>query len=217
MPARACAARACTHSPRSVSIATITWPGSPSASRCAAISSCSRAIPAAPSGSRLAASLRPASSWTSTSWWSGNPGALPPRGPLRTARATFAAGSSSKPQGRAGRLCWVSALAGLEPAMAGGVHEAGCAATGGAWSPVVDKVAGGYCLAGDLKPPLFPLLRGLRWLIGGEQVIPAEWTAPVLPRQQAERVAVQRGFAALPPAGPVVSQGGIVGGRSALD
>src|ERR1035441_3370939 len=70
MPARACAASACTHSPRSVSIPTVTWPGSSSLPRCAAISSCSRAIPAAPSGSRLAASLRPASSWISTSWCS---------------------------------------------------------------------------------------------------------------------------------------------------
>ena len=78
----------------------------------------------------------------------------------------------------------------MEPAMAGGVHEAGCAATGGAGSPVVDEIAGGYRLAGDLKPPSFPLLRGLRWLIGGEQVIPAERAAPVLPGEQAERVVI---------------------------
>ena len=55
--------------------------------------------------------------------------------------------------------------------MAGGVHEAGRAVTGGAGSPVVDEVAGGYRLAGDLKPPSFPLLRGLRRLISGEQVM----------------------------------------------
>jgi hypothetical protein len=74
--------------------------------------------------------------------------------------------------------------------MAGGVHEAGRAAAGEARSSVMDKVAGGYCLAGDLKPPSFPLLRGLWWLIGGEQVIPAERTVPVLPGEQAERVVI---------------------------
>ena len=65
--------------------------------------------------------------------------------------------------------------------MAGGVHEAGRAVTGGAGSPVVDEVAGCYRLAGDLEPPSFPLLRGLRRLVGGEQVVPAERTVPVLP------------------------------------
>jgi hypothetical protein len=63
--------------------------------------------------------------------------------------------------------------------MAGGVHEAGRAMTGRARSPVVDEVAGGYRLAGDLQPPSFPLLRGLGWLFGGEQVVPAERAAPV--------------------------------------
>src|SRR6266487_5789427 len=152
-----------------------------------------------------------------TSKRSDSPGALPSRGLLRTARATFAAGSSSKPRGRAGLLCWVPALAGLEPAVAGGVNQAGRASTGGAWSPVVDEVAGGHCLAGDLEPPSFPLLRGLRRLIGGEQMVPAERTVPVLLGEQAERVVVQRGFAAPSPVGPVVGQGGVVGGRSALD
>src|ERR1017187_3378520 len=196
------ATSAATHGPRSVSIPITTSTPAP---------------PATPSGSRRAASLRPASSCTSTSWWSDSPGALPSRGLLRTARATFAAGSSSKPRGRAGLLCWVPALAGLEPAVAGGVNQAGRASAGGGWSPVVDEVAGGYRLAGDLEPPSFPLLRGLRWLVGGEQMIPAERTVPVLLGEQAERVLIKRGFAAPSPVGPVVGQGGVVGGRSALD
>jgi len=95
--------------------------------------------------------------------------------------------------------------------MAGGVHEAGRAMADWAGSSVVDEVAGGYRLAGDLQPPAFPLLRGLRRLIGGEQVVPAERAAPVLPGEQAERVVVQRGFAALPPIRPVAGEGGIVG------
>ena len=76
--------------------------------------------------------------------------------------------------------------------MAGGVHEAGRAMAGWAGSPVMDEVAGGYRLAGDLEPPSFPLPWGLRRLIGGEQVIPAERTVPILPGEQAERVAVRR-------------------------
>src|ERR1017187_9505489 len=124
------ATSAATHGPRSVSIPITTSAASP-LPRCAPISSCSPAIPATPSGSRRAASLRPASSCTSTSWWSDSPGALPSRGLLRTARATFAAGSSSKPRGRAGLLCWVPALAGLEPAGAGGVNQAGRASVVG--------------------------------------------------------------------------------------
>jgi hypothetical protein len=82
---------------------------------------------------------------------------------------------------------------------------------GRARSPVVEKLAGGYRLTGDLQPTAFPLLRGLRRLIGGEQVFPAERTAPVLPGEQAERVVVQRGFAALSPFRPLAGQGGIVG------
>ena len=61
------ATSAATHGPRSVSIPITTsasWSSSPS---CCPTSSCSRAIPATPSGSRLFASTRPASSISSTS------------------------------------------------------------------------------------------------------------------------------------------------------
>ena len=67
----------------------------------------------------------------------------------------------------------VPALAGLQSALAGGVYEAGLVISGWAGSPVVDEVAGGYRLAGDVQPPSFPLLGGLRWLAGGQQVVPA--------------------------------------------
>jgi hypothetical protein len=55
-------------------------------------------------------------------------------------------------------LCRVlPAGAGTKPTMAGGVHEAGWVSAAWAESSVVDKIAGGYRLAGDLQPPLFPL------------------------------------------------------------
>ena len=65
------------------------------------------------------------------------------------------------------------ALAGLQLAGAGCVHEAGLVIAAGARSPVVGEVAGGYRLAGDVQPPLFPLFGGLRWLIGADQVVAA--------------------------------------------
>ena len=95
--------------------------------------------------------------------------------------------------------------------MAGGVHEAGRAMADWAGSSVVDEVAGGYRLAGDLQPPAFPLLRGLRRLIGGEQVVPAERTTRVLPGEQAQGVVVQWGLGLSPPLGPVLGQGGVIG------
>ena len=78
-------------------------------------------------------------------------------------------------------------------------------------SPVVDEVVRGYRLAGDLLPPSFPVVRGLRRLIGGEQMIPAERTARILPGEQAQGVIVQRGLDLSPPFGPVVGQGGVIG------
>jgi len=65
------------------------------------------------------------------------------------------------------------ALAGLQLALAGRVHQAGLVIAAGAGPPVVGEIAGGYRLAGDVQPPLFPLPGGLRWLIGAEEVVPA--------------------------------------------
>ena len=61
------ATSAATHGPRSVSIPITTSASSPASPSCCPISSCSRAIPATPSGSRLRASTRPVASITSTS------------------------------------------------------------------------------------------------------------------------------------------------------
>jgi len=72
------------------------------------------------------------------------------------------------------------ALAGVVRPLAGCVHEAGLVTVGRAWS-AVGEIAGGYRLAGDVQPPPFPLLGRLGWLIGGEQVVPAERAEPVLP------------------------------------
>lgn len=70
--------------------------------------------------------------------------------------------------------CRVPALAGLQLALAGCVHQAGLVACGWAGFPVVGEVAGGYRPSGDVQPPSFPLLGGARWLTGGEQGVPAE-------------------------------------------
>src|SRR6266487_5839977 len=91
-----------------------------------------------------------------------------------------AAHGSSKPRGRCRLKCGFPALADVERPLAGCVHEAGLVTVGRAGSAVVGEIAGGYRLAGDLQPPPFPLLGGLGWLIGGEQVVSAERAAPVL-------------------------------------
>ena len=78
-----------------------------------------------------------------------------------------AAYGSSKPRGRAG-WCWFPALAGMEPASAGGVHEASWIIVRWAGSPVVDEIVRGDRLTGDLELPPFPVVRGLRRLIGGQ-------------------------------------------------
>ncbi|HYB37648.1 MAG TPA: hypothetical protein VEF72_19190 [Mycobacterium sp.] len=80
-----------------------------------------------------------------------------------------------------------------------------------AGSPVVDEVIRGYRPTGDLVPPAFPLIRGLRRLVGGEQVIPAKRATRILPGEQAQGVIVQSGLDLLPPFGPVVGQGGVIG------
>ena len=48
-------------------------------------------------------------------------------------------------------LFWFPALAGLQPALAGCVHEAGLLIVAGAGPPVVGEIAGGYRLAGDMQ------------------------------------------------------------------
>src|SRR5206468_10720216 len=92
---------------------------------------------------------------------SGSPGALLRRGPLRTVRAGFLAHGSSEPLGRAGLKCCASALARVERALTGCVHEAGAVSVRVAGSPgasVVHEVVVPDGLVGDLQPPVLPLL-----------------------------------------------------------
>src|ERR1700737_3628905 len=122
----------------------------------------------------------------------------------------IAAHGSSKPRGRCRLKRWLPALAGLERPVAGRVHEAGLVTIGWAWS-AVGEIAGGYRLAGDVQPPSFPLSGRLGWLFGVKQVVPAQRAYPVLPGEQAQGVAVQRGFDLLAPFGPVSGQRGVIG------
>ena len=49
-------------------------------------------------------------------------------------------------------------------------------------------------------------------MIRGKQVVPAERTASVLLGEQAQVIAIQRGFHLAPPRGPVVDQIGVIWG-----
>ena len=89
---------------------------------------------------------------------------------------------------------WLPDHVGEVRPVAGDVHEAVVDIAGWAGYPVVGEIVGDYRLAGDIAPPPFPVVRGLGWLVGGEQVVAAEWTAPGLPGEQAQVVVVQRGF-----------------------
>ena len=132
----------------------------------------------------------------------------------------FPAHGSSKPRGRAGWVCCAPAVAGAKRSLAGGVYQAGLITVrvaGSCGPSVVHEVVVLDGLAGDRQPPVLPLLGRAGWLVGGEQGVPAERAAAVLPVEQAQRVAVQRGFDASPPCGPVLGQGGVVGGRRAFD
>src|SRR6266567_4698818 len=102
------------------------------------------------------------------------PAGCPADPPSEPCVPLIAAHGSSKPRGRAVWLCRVlPAGAGAKPAVAGGVHEAGWVPADRAGFPVMDKIAGGYRLAGDLQPPPLPVFGGLGWLAGGQQVLPA--------------------------------------------
>src|ERR1700726_3371745 len=102
----------------------------------------------------------------------GSPGRFPAGAPSEPCVPLVAAHGSSKPRGRCRLKRGLPALAGLERPLAGCVHEAGLVTVGWAWS-AVGEIAGGYRLAGDVQPPLFPLLGRLGWLVGGEQVVSA--------------------------------------------
>ncbi len=61
--------------------------------------------------------------------------------------------------------------------------------------------------------PLFPFVGGLWFVIGVQQVVPAQWATAVLGLEQPQRGLVQqRGFAFATPQPPVFGQGGVVRG-----
>src|SRR6266487_348268 len=124
---------------------------------------------------------------------------------------------SSKSLGRCGLKCWLPTLAGLYPASAGGVYQAGSSVVRRADPVLVDEVLDGYRLAGDAQPPAFPVAWRLRRLVLGEQVVPTQWAATALLGEQAKVVAVQWGFDPSPSGSPVVGLVGVVGGRRACD
>src|SRR5262249_57804737 len=72
--------------------------------------------------------------------------------------------------------------------------------------PYTTLFRSGDRFAGQAQPPAFPLTWGLWWLVWGEQVVSAERTAPVLLGEQAQVVAVERGFDPPPSGGPVVGR-----------
>lgn len=102
-------------------------------------------------------------------------------------------------------------LAGLEPAVAGGVYQACSVAVRRAGLPVVGEIVGGYRPAGNGQPPPFPGQRGLGWLVGDEEVVTAERTVAILLGEQAQVEGVQRWCDSSAPGGPVVGQSGSSG------
>ena len=95
--------------------------------------------------------------------------------------------------------------------MAGVVYEVCSVAARGTERVVVDQVVRLDRLPGDLKEPAFPALGGLRRLVAGQQVLPAEAAPPVLPGQQAHGAGVQRGFHLPAALRPVSGLGGVIG------
>ena len=149
----------------------------------------------------------------------GSPDALTRRGPLRSVRASWP-GTRLKQAARAFQVVAVVPVpcaGGRGATLAGGVHEAGLVTARRARPSVVDEVAGGYRPAGDVLPPPLPFAGRLGWLLSGQQVVPAQQAAPVLPGEQAQGVPVERGPDLLAPLGPVAGQGGVIGGCRALD
>ena len=108
--------------------------------------------------------------------------------------------------------CWASCVRGPCARVAGGVHEAGCVLAGWAGSPVVDEVVGDYRLPGDVAATIVPTRAGTVAAVGGKQVVPAERAASVLLGEQAQRIAIQRGFDLASPRGPVLGQVGVIRG-----
>ena len=144
---------------------------------------------------------------------SGNPGALPRRGPLRTGRARFPGSSAQASPG--GSLPGRSA--GLVPLpmrrAAVGVYEM----VRGAFVRRAEvRHAGDRVLADRLARggvPLLPFTRALRLVVGVQQQSPAERAPAALAAQQVPGGRVHREPGAASPLVPVPGEGGVVGGR----
>ena len=74
--------------------------------------------------------------------------------------------------------------------VAGGVYEVCPVAACGAGRVVMDQVVRLDRLLRDPQEPAFPALGGLGWLVGGQQVFPAQAAPPVLPGQQVHGVGI---------------------------
>ncbi len=107
---------------------------------------------------------------------------------------------------------------GVSGTAAGEVYEV-CSLTArrGAGRAVVDQVVRLDRLLRHPQEPPLPALGGLGWLVGGQQVLPAQGAPPILLGQQAHGVGVQWGFDLAATLRPVLGQVGVVRGRPALD
>jgi Phage integrase family len=146
---------------------------------------------------------------------SGSRGALPRPGPLGTGLARFRASGSGKPLGRCGLQCRVPALCRLGGAVAGCVHQDEDGSASLRWRPGGSRDGfAGDVLAGDAEPPVFPVLGGGREVAGVDERAPAVRAAAVLPAEQGERAAVERGPVPAPPVFPVSGQVRVIGGMT---
>src|SRR6266446_6674257 len=112
--------------------------------------------------------------------WSGSPGALLRRGPLRTVRATFTAHGSSKSLGRGGCSAGWAASGSVAPSAVFVDKASFLLARGAARDG--DRVQGDRLAGG--RRPLFPLFRTARWVIGVQQQTAADRAPAVLLLQQ---------------------------------
>jgi hypothetical protein len=116
-----------------------------------------------------------------------------PSGPcMRVVRAHGPGKSPGWFRSSAARRCRPPAGPVLHP-VAGGVHEVRPAPSRGGGRGVVDQVVRLDRFPGDPQEPTLPALRGLGRLVGGQQVLPAQTAAAVLPGEQAHGVVIQRG------------------------
>ena len=137
-----------------------------------------------------------------SSYLSGSPEALLPRGPLRTGRATFTASGSSSPDG-VKLTCWFRGRGDETPPGTLGVNET---ERGGfaRWSG--DPLAGH--LLGDRA--LVPCGPSVEVTVGAEERRGAQRTQPVLGAQNAQRRARERWRLSPTAPGPVLGQGRVV-------